>query len=73
MVVAEAGEDEGLSRLERVVESHLKRFAFREPGLAVDWRRAGQAPANPPSAGARLVSPSASRPGRYSGGPSGGR
>lgn len=41
MVVAEAGEDEGLSRLERVVESHLRRFAFREPGLAVDWRRAG--------------------------------
>ena len=41
MVVAEAGEDEGLARIERVIETHLKRFAFREPGLAVDWRRAG--------------------------------
>ena len=27
-------------RLEGVVASHLKRFAFREPGLAVDWSRA---------------------------------
>ena len=41
MVVAEAERDEGLARLERVIESHLKRFAFREPELAVEWRRAG--------------------------------
>jgi hypothetical protein len=41
MVVADAEEDEALARLERVVESHLRRFAFREPDLAVDWRRAG--------------------------------
>jgi hypothetical protein len=40
MIVAEAAAEEALARLERVVESHLKRFAFREPDLAVDWRRA---------------------------------
>lgn len=39
MVIAEAAEPEGLERLEKVVESHLKRFAFREPELAVDWSR----------------------------------
>ncbi|MBS0363449.1 MAG: DUF2218 domain-containing protein [Proteobacteria bacterium] len=40
MIVAEAEAPEGLDRLEGVVASHLKRFAFREPDLAVDWRRA---------------------------------
>jgi hypothetical protein len=39
MVIAEAAAPEGLDRLERVVESHLKRFAFREPQLAVEWSR----------------------------------
>jgi hypothetical protein len=39
MVIAEADAPEGLGRLEQVVESHLKRFAFREPELAVDWSR----------------------------------
>jgi len=40
MIRVEAGEPEGLGRLETVVESHLKRFALREPELAVEWRRA---------------------------------
>jgi uncharacterized protein len=40
MIRAEAGDAEALARLEGVVESHLKRFAFREPKLAVEWRRA---------------------------------
>jgi hypothetical protein len=40
IVVGEAGDAEGLARLEQVIESHLKRFAFREPELAVEWRRA---------------------------------
>lgn len=39
MIVAEATEPAGLDRLEDVVARHLKRFAFREPDLAVDWRR----------------------------------
>jgi hypothetical protein len=40
MLVADAEQAEALDRLQQVVESHLRRFAFREPGLAVDWRRA---------------------------------
>jgi hypothetical protein len=40
MILADAAEADGLARLEGVVESHLKRFAFREPDLAVEWRRA---------------------------------
>jgi hypothetical protein len=40
MILAEASEPDALARLEGVVESHLKRFAFREPNLAVEWRRA---------------------------------
>jgi hypothetical protein len=40
MIRVEAPEPEGLQRLEGVVASHLKRFAFREPDLAVDWSRA---------------------------------
>jgi hypothetical protein len=43
MLTAEAGAPEGLARLEGVIESHLKRFAFREPALAVEWRRAPRA------------------------------
>src|SRR3954447_10645232 len=39
MVIAEAAAPEGLGRLEQVIESHLKRFAFREPELAVEWSR----------------------------------
>ena len=30
---------EGLARVEQVTDSHLKRFAFREPDMTVDWRR----------------------------------
>lgn len=40
MLWAKAAEPVGLQRLEQVVESHLKRFAFREPAIALDWRRA---------------------------------
>ena len=40
MLLADAEQPEGLARLEGVIASHLKRFAFREPDLAVDWRRA---------------------------------
>jgi hypothetical protein len=40
MIRVEAAEPEGLHRLEGVVASHLKRFAFREPDLAVEWSRA---------------------------------
>lgn len=39
MMVAQANDAESLARLERVMESHLKRFAFREPELDVEWRR----------------------------------
>ena len=39
MMVARAGDPESLSRLEKVMDSHLKRFAFREPDMAVEWRR----------------------------------
>ena len=37
--MARAGDPESLSRLEKVMDSHLKRFAFREPEMAVEWRR----------------------------------
>jgi hypothetical protein len=40
VTAAEAG---ALQRLEQVVESHLKRFAFREPDLTLDWRRSATA------------------------------
>ena len=40
MLWAKAAEPGGLQRLEQVIESHLKRFAFREPEIALDWRRA---------------------------------
>ncbi len=40
MIRVEAADSEGLVRLEGVVASHLKRFAFREPELAVAWSRA---------------------------------
>lgn len=39
MMVARAADAEGLERLEKVMASHLARFAFREPDLAVEWRR----------------------------------
>ncbi|MDP1617539.1 DUF2218 domain-containing protein [Phenylobacterium sp.] len=35
---AQANTPEDLARLEEVIASHLKRFAFREPDLAVAWR-----------------------------------
>ncbi len=38
-VVVEATDDEGLTRLEDVVASHLNRFAFREGELAFAWTR----------------------------------
>ena len=40
MILAQAGAADTLAQLEGVVERHLKRFAFREPNLAVEWRRA---------------------------------
>jgi hypothetical protein len=43
MLWTEAPEIADVQRLEQVVESHLKRFAFREPDLALDWRRASAA------------------------------
>ena len=37
-IITTVSVDETLTaRLARVMESHLKRFAFREPDLAVDW------------------------------------
>ncbi|MFN3521544.1 MAG: DUF2218 domain-containing protein [Phenylobacterium sp.] len=39
MMVATSPDPEGLERLEKVMESHLVRFAFREPDMAVEWRR----------------------------------
>lgn len=39
MMVATAADAEGLDRLEKVMASHLTRFAFREPDMAVEWRR----------------------------------
>ena len=40
MLLADAAQPDLLERLETVIDSHLKRFAFREPDLAVEWRRA---------------------------------
>lgn len=40
MVIIDTGAADALARLEQVVESHLKRFAFREPELTVEWSRA---------------------------------
>ena len=39
MMVASAADAERLARVEQVTDSHLKRFAFREPEMAVEWRR----------------------------------
>lgn len=39
MLVADASDTERLTRVEAVVDSHLKRMAAGEPGVAVDWRR----------------------------------
>lgn len=39
LLVSSAADPASLSQVERVVASHLERFAFREPGLAVEWRR----------------------------------
>ena len=43
MVVAQASDAESLARLEQVIESHLRRFAFQEPEMAVEWRRGATA------------------------------
>lgn len=43
MMVVTAEDPQGLERLEQVMASHLARFAFREPQMAVDWRRGPQA------------------------------
>jgi uncharacterized protein len=40
MLWTDAPELNAVERLEQVIESHLKRFAFREPELSFDWRRA---------------------------------
>jgi hypothetical protein len=40
MIRVEVADGEALQRLEGVVASHLRRFAFREPDLAIDWSRA---------------------------------
>jgi hypothetical protein len=37
-VTIEAADPEAITRLQGIVENHLKRFAFREPDLAFDWR-----------------------------------
>lgn len=39
MLVADASDTEQLARVEQVVDSHLRRMASGEPGVAVDWRR----------------------------------
>lgn len=39
MPVGHADTAEGLTHLEQVIGSHLKRFAVAEPNLVVDWRR----------------------------------
>jgi hypothetical protein len=39
LMEAESPAAEALDRLEQVVANHLQRFAFREPELAVQWRR----------------------------------
>jgi hypothetical protein len=39
MIRVEAADPEGLVHLEGVVASHLQRFAFREPDLAIEWSR----------------------------------
>ena len=39
MLITSAADGEGLARVEQVIASHLKRFAFREPEMTVDWRR----------------------------------
>ncbi|MDP2213339.1 DUF2218 domain-containing protein [Phenylobacterium sp.] len=36
----ESASTETRARLEGVIDSHLKRFAFREPDMAVTWRPA---------------------------------
>jgi hypothetical protein len=36
-ITAQAIGEEQAQRLSRVMESHLKRFAFREPDLAIAW------------------------------------
>ncbi|MDO8902097.1 MAG: DUF2218 domain-containing protein [Phenylobacterium sp.] len=36
----ESASAETRARLEGVIDSHLKRFAFREPDMAVTWRPA---------------------------------
>lgn len=43
MIRVEAADSEGLVQLEGVVARHLQRFAFREPDLAVEWRRPASA------------------------------
>ena len=40
MLVADADQADGLDLVQRIVEIHLRRYAYREPDLAVDWRRA---------------------------------
>ena len=39
VLVVETEDDTIIERLETVVADHLKRFAFREPDLALEWTR----------------------------------
>jgi hypothetical protein len=43
LALAEAQDPDTLALIERLVADHLKRFAFREPQLPVEWRRAPSA------------------------------
>ena len=43
LMVITADDPQDLARIEAVMASHLTRFAFREPGLSVDWSRATRA------------------------------
>jgi hypothetical protein len=40
MLVADADQPDGLNLIQEIVERHLRRYACREPDLAVEWRRA---------------------------------
>jgi hypothetical protein len=40
VLIVETEDEATLARLETVVADHLRRFAFREPDLALEWTRA---------------------------------
>lgn len=43
VVTLESGREEDLARAREVIDSHLKRFAFREGFERMDWQGAGAA------------------------------